>query len=187
MACISTRSPGASRSLAAPIWIRSRKGWRLASSPGKGSGATITRQPRSTESMSRTRPVTVTGPRRRWSVGACALPTCLADQGKAGTKHCQGKRSLTQQRAFLQQPRANPGGKGGAKAKPQRRLKGQREIDADAPTKAYRQPQQPALAFSGIVFGDRLELPRAPCRGCAEPTARYRRIRHCCPAIRDVK
>ncbi len=120
-------------------------------------------------------------PLERWRL---PLPTGLADQREAGAKHYESKCSLARQRALLQRPRANPGRKGGAKTEPQRRLEGQREIDGDAGAKANRQPQQPPLAFGGVVFAERLELLRGPCRGRAEPDARDRRIRHHCPAIR---
>ena len=63
------RSPGCTASLAGGMRTRTCSGCSSGARPGNGSGAIMTRQPRSSWSRSTTRPVSATEPRRRSSIG----------------------------------------------------------------------------------------------------------------------
>ena len=70
-----------------------------------------------------------------------ALPSGLADQGKAGAEQGQRQRRLARQRAPVQGKSQAAGHDRSAEAEPQRRLDRQREINADPGAEKDRQPQ----------------------------------------------
>ncbi len=142
---------------------RRRRGWSAGSSPGSASGATIIRHPRSSESISTTRPVNETGPRRRCKVGAWRSQAGLADQRKAGAE--QGQRRARPRTAsgagaaqrsghrpaLLHRCRATAAARRSARNKPR-----------------YRRRRTPAATTAGA----------RPRRHRTWPTARKRRLAH---------
>ena len=136
------------------------------------------RQPFWAKSMSTTRPVTVTGPRWRCSIGAwrsravshiSAKPAAKTVSASAASHHAGCRRSAKLRPAPAIAP-VTPGHSGGSTFSS--------EIDPDPGAEKHRQPQQAALALGGEAIAKAREKARSRRRREADPFACDRRIRH---------